>query len=250
MIDGHPHDLIARDDARSPGGAAGPAAWRFRELDTSLGRWTRQDPAGYIDGASLVQGYIANPVKYVDQFGLEIGIDPDDLQPDNEYDEPFKEQLDQLKRLHPRIKKGIEVLEDSDFMHDVYFVPNEYDNPAGKVHQQDPSKDATERQGSKLIWSVVQDIRKSKGLASDYPNDNLDDPDVRRKVTLCILAHEIQHMLDLNNGDDTDDDAEREARATRTENFCRSQLGLDEIDTYNGTPVSNPGGDGSPLPEA
>ena len=72
MIDGHPHDLIARDDARSPGGAAGPAAWRFRELDTSLGRWTRQDPAGYVDGGNKYVSHRSAPVSGTDALGLKF----------------------------------------------------------------------------------------------------------------------------------------------------------------------------------
>ena len=78
MIDGHPHDLIARDDARSPSGAA---TWRFRELDTSLGRWTRQDPAEYVDGGSLYHALSSSPIIHSDADGLKPRRDlPPDAQ--------------------------------------------------------------------------------------------------------------------------------------------------------------------------
>jgi RHS repeat-associated protein len=49
---------------------AGLVNFRFRELDTSLGRWTRQDPAGYVDGANLVTYLRASPISGRDPSGL------------------------------------------------------------------------------------------------------------------------------------------------------------------------------------
>jgi RHS repeat-associated protein len=44
--------------------------FRFRELITPLGRWEKQDPAGYVDGLSLY-GYVQNnPIVHVDWAGL------------------------------------------------------------------------------------------------------------------------------------------------------------------------------------
>jgi RHS repeat-associated protein len=49
---------------------AGLVNFRFREMDTSLGRWTRQDPAGYVDGANLFHALKSDPVSSVDSQGL------------------------------------------------------------------------------------------------------------------------------------------------------------------------------------
>ena len=49
---------------------AGLVSFRFRWLDTSLGRWEKQDPAGYVDGASRYQGYGGNPGAWLDPLGL------------------------------------------------------------------------------------------------------------------------------------------------------------------------------------
>jgi RHS repeat-associated protein len=49
---------------------AGLVHFRFRDLYTSLGRWTRQDPTGYVDGANLFLAYTGSPVVYIDSQGL------------------------------------------------------------------------------------------------------------------------------------------------------------------------------------
>jgi RHS repeat-associated protein len=43
---------------------------RHRVLDSTLGRWTRRDPAGYVDGGSLLRYSLANPVVWSDATGL------------------------------------------------------------------------------------------------------------------------------------------------------------------------------------
>jgi RHS repeat-associated protein len=44
--------------------------FRFRDYSPTLGRWTQQDPAGYIDGPSRYQALRSNPTSYVDPLGL------------------------------------------------------------------------------------------------------------------------------------------------------------------------------------
>ncbi len=66
MIDGRTPDEIARDDARSDGDTR---QTRYRAMDTSLGRWTRQDPAGHVDGVNTYQHVRSNPVLYLDPAG-------------------------------------------------------------------------------------------------------------------------------------------------------------------------------------
>ena len=81
MIHDRTIEQIARDDATAPAGHAG----RWRGMDPSLGRWTRQDPAGYIDGGNLYLAFGDSPIRYVDPFGLEkedCGEDCDPLFPD------------------------------------------------------------------------------------------------------------------------------------------------------------------------
>ena len=43
---------------------------RNRYYDYYTGRWLTQDPLGYIDGMSLYEGCLSNPVRYVDPLGL------------------------------------------------------------------------------------------------------------------------------------------------------------------------------------
>lgn len=45
---------------------------RFRALDPNLGRWTRQDPLGYVDGPNRYNAYGSKPIDVVDPLGLEI----------------------------------------------------------------------------------------------------------------------------------------------------------------------------------
>jgi RHS repeat-associated protein len=44
--------------------------FRHRDFSPSLGRWVQQDPAGYVDGASLYQYVASAPVALVDPLGL------------------------------------------------------------------------------------------------------------------------------------------------------------------------------------
>ena len=50
--------------------AAGLVSFRFRWLDTSLGRWEKQDPAGYVDGANSYLAHVASPATLRDPSGL------------------------------------------------------------------------------------------------------------------------------------------------------------------------------------
>jgi RHS repeat-associated protein len=49
---------------------AGLVHFRNRDMDTSLGRWTRQDPLGYLGGNNFYEAYQANPLISLDSLGL------------------------------------------------------------------------------------------------------------------------------------------------------------------------------------
>ena len=51
--------------------ATGLVDFRNRHLDTSLGRWERQDPMGYVDGASMYGFVTSNPTTLIDPAGLQ-----------------------------------------------------------------------------------------------------------------------------------------------------------------------------------
>ncbi len=51
--------------------AVGLVDFRNRFLDTSLGRWTRQDPLGYVDGPNSYTAFRAASVRRVDPYGLQ-----------------------------------------------------------------------------------------------------------------------------------------------------------------------------------
>ena len=51
-------------------GGSGLYEFRNRSYDPTLGRWTRQDPAGYVDGASLYQVGNSNEINHLDPSGL------------------------------------------------------------------------------------------------------------------------------------------------------------------------------------
>ena len=44
---------------------------RNRYYDYYSGRWLTQDPLGYVDGISLYEGCLSNPLRYVDPLGLQ-----------------------------------------------------------------------------------------------------------------------------------------------------------------------------------
>ncbi|WP_225931807.1 RHS repeat-associated core domain-containing protein [Leptolyngbya sp. 7M] len=44
---------------------------RHRVYDADVGRWTRRDPLGYVDGMSLYEYVMSNPLLYADPLGLE-----------------------------------------------------------------------------------------------------------------------------------------------------------------------------------
>ena len=52
---------------------------RHRVLKTDLGRWIQRDPAGYVDGASLYEYSVSQPLAHRDAYGLSIIITPDAL---------------------------------------------------------------------------------------------------------------------------------------------------------------------------
>ena len=56
--------------------AAGLVSFRFRFLDTSLGRWEKQDPAKFADGMSLYMALDSSPISHLDPSGL-LGVDGD-----------------------------------------------------------------------------------------------------------------------------------------------------------------------------
>ena len=45
---------------------------RHRVYDAELGRWTRRDPLGYVDGPSAYCYGLLTPVTHVDPFGLDV----------------------------------------------------------------------------------------------------------------------------------------------------------------------------------
>jgi RHS repeat-associated protein len=48
--------------------------FRFRDYRPTLGRWTQQDPAGYVDGANLYLALLSNPVHHNDPTGLAVPL--------------------------------------------------------------------------------------------------------------------------------------------------------------------------------
>lgn len=49
--------------------ATGLVHFRMREYDPELMRWTRQDPAGYVDGLMVYTAFSESPINYVDPQG-------------------------------------------------------------------------------------------------------------------------------------------------------------------------------------
>lgn len=67
MIDNRTTKEIARDDALANNDGS---ATRYREMDPSIGRWTKQDPLQYVDGSNLYQNRVSRPMSVVDPSGL------------------------------------------------------------------------------------------------------------------------------------------------------------------------------------
>jgi RHS repeat-associated protein len=48
--------------------------FRFRDYSPSRGRWTQQDPAGYVDGANRYHVYLSVPIALCDAYGLTVKL--------------------------------------------------------------------------------------------------------------------------------------------------------------------------------
>jgi RHS repeat-associated protein len=48
--------------------------FRNRDLHVELGRWTRQDPLGFVDGSNVYQFVVSSPTHFVDPMGLVTGV--------------------------------------------------------------------------------------------------------------------------------------------------------------------------------
>jgi RHS repeat-associated protein len=55
-------------------GDTGLYHFRNREYDAELGRWMQQDPARYIDGATLYAALASSPVSQLDPLGLQVTV--------------------------------------------------------------------------------------------------------------------------------------------------------------------------------
>jgi RHS repeat-associated protein len=69
---------------------------RFRHYDPEIGRWLERDPAGYVDGSSLYEYAMSEPVDQIDPFGDRITVGGD---------EKFRKAVqDALRKLCPDAK--------------------------------------------------------------------------------------------------------------------------------------------------
>jgi RHS repeat-associated protein len=89
----------------SPPTSAGDGRYHtpHREYNTSLGRWLRQDPAGYLDGANLYQVDNSNPIINLDPQGMAPQAAPAAKQP--AMDPATKELVQALK--DPKIRQAL-----------------------------------------------------------------------------------------------------------------------------------------------
>ncbi|MGD9689502.1 MAG: hypothetical protein AB7K52_07155 [Phycisphaerales bacterium] len=70
---------------------------RHRVLNSGLGRWTRRDPLGYVDGMGLYEYVQSVPTRYMDASGLGI-YEPNDIDPKD----PCAAQRQRLRELLDR----------------------------------------------------------------------------------------------------------------------------------------------------
>ena len=75
---GYVHDPIIGTAASAVPSAKGSGLYhvRNRVYNPELGRWTRRDPLGYIDGTNAAVYCISDPIGYLDPFGLLAADDP------------------------------------------------------------------------------------------------------------------------------------------------------------------------------
>jgi RHS repeat-associated protein len=74
---------------------------RHRHLHPTLGRWTSQDPLGYVDGMGLYEYVGGNPVRHRDSSGLKI----------DHYDCCSDKQKAAIKAAHDAAEKKLKVIE-------------------------------------------------------------------------------------------------------------------------------------------
>ena len=68
MIDARTPTQFTEDDAFTSGAIY---ASRHRAYDPSIGRWTRQDPKGFVDGPNSYEATLSNPIQFLDPLGLQ-----------------------------------------------------------------------------------------------------------------------------------------------------------------------------------
>ncbi|MDX2146600.1 MAG: RHS repeat-associated core domain-containing protein [Planctomycetota bacterium] len=85
----------------SSGGGAGKYHVRHRVYDAGMGRWTRRDPLGYVDGASAYEYVGGRVVVGRDPVGLDMVMNSGGSWPvDNVRPEPAPPPVPQLHQLH------------------------------------------------------------------------------------------------------------------------------------------------------
>jgi len=95
--------------------------FRNRIFDVDQMRWTQQDPAGYVDGATLYGAFLQNPVRFLDAYGLACGECQPPVAPyPNEYNKRVTAVRISPGGANPAtIDAGFDILENLDMIDDL-----------------------------------------------------------------------------------------------------------------------------------
>lgn len=165
---------------------------RVRELDSTLGRWCRQDPLGYVDGANLYGALGSQPVGPLDPLGLEIVLGhPTHPQGTPTQLGQVKGQWDQAKKRNPvswliltalEVHPGTVILEWSPNGSDSTMIPIPPNNPATDGDPHNP-------------LNPPHTVRINHDPANRNPSSTPGNPPNDPEAT---LVHESTHaLLDL-----------------------------------------------------
>ena len=207
--------------------------FRARYYSPELGRFISRDPLAFVDGMNLYAGYFAMWGD-IDPFGLEINYCGT-----KKYRDYVKKQVEELKEIHPEIKKMIEDLEKKDHFSVDIGMPFLDGQKGGHARPKNIISN-----GKIVSIGAVVSYDPSEKPEKYFEGD--------KRLNIGELIHELKHASDHKNGwskgyapssqkvthHKTGEKVDRrgvkmsEVRAINVENIVRTHYGLEKRKHY------------------
>ena len=197
----------------------------------TLGRWAKQDPAGYVDGPDLFIAYGTNPASMLDPEGLKIILEGTEKEK-----KTLTEMLEDLNKMDRRFRDMIAHLKISPNEHHLHlksFLPG--------LATVNPRPDDPDCPDNKIGYSTDVYGRNAEGKVD--PGGKYDTR------ALAVFAHELSHAWDFDKGEISAHKEPvnprtgvffTEERAVRAGNVVLNNAGMPIDLTYGGRKIENP----------